>query len=178
MGQKRARILAAVAILASAIGAAWAAAVFQPKPGGGNSVWYVTPVLLSAVVFMTVGRRSIGGVWVPIGATLGFVLIGLWSIGFFFAPAALLLLATGATHVAYVSAIRPQWRVLLIPLWVLVGASGMCVVFLTCHQVQSFGRGSEAPFIIEGTGVFVVLVSLIGLASLIQSLLTKFGASR
>jgi hypothetical protein len=58
MRQKQARILAAVAIAASAIGAAWAAAVFPPTPGRGNLVWYVAPVLLSAAVYFAVSRRN------------------------------------------------------------------------------------------------------------------------
>lgn len=108
MGQKRARMLAAVAIAASVCGAGWAAVVFPPTRHSGNLVWYIAPMLLSAAVFVAVGRRSLSGVWVPVGGALGLVVLGAWSVGIFFAPAALILIAGGVVGPIAADNIRPS----------------------------------------------------------------------
>jgi hypothetical protein len=181
MPLKVARILAAMAVAACAIGTARAAVVIRTNTGGPPDVlflWTIAPFLFAATVLLSVGRRSFGAVWVPIGAMLGFVVLASWSLGLFFGWAALLLLGSGAAHVA---AVRAGRMAFLIPVWALIGASGMCAVFFAYHQlmVAWLGGGQiiEAPLIEIGAEVFVALSALVVLASAVRSRLLKSASS-
>jgi len=65
-----------------------------------------------------------GPLWTCAGAMCGFVVLALWSIGGFFYPAALAMLAAAVVHTAQASR-QTTWRVVAGLLWMVAGVSGL-----------------------------------------------------
>jgi hypothetical protein len=107
--------------------------------------------------------------WVAIGLCCGFVVLAAWSLGLFFVWSALWLLAAGIAHAV---AIRAGWRVVVIPGWFALGASGLCAAFFAYGQIRaafSGGQTIEAPIVVAGTWVFVSLIAVFSLGAVLQS---------
>jgi hypothetical protein len=72
----------------------------------------------------------------------------------------------------HLAAIRPRWRTLLAPLWLLEGAGAVAAVFFVRDALlnSEYMQVTHAPAVVWGTSLFVaVLVGLLlvyGLASL------------
>ena len=101
----------------------------------GNGLYYFLALPLAFSIAGTAAshRNSIGPMWAAIGGLFGCVLVGALSVGRFFAPAAIALLAAGAAHLV---AERPRWCALIIPLWIAVGLFAIPVVSLGAAVMQ------------------------------------------
>jgi hypothetical protein len=124
-------------------------------------LWALVPVTSAAWVSWLIRRRSLAGVWVLSGVSLGFVVLAAWSIGFFFAPSALVLLAAAVGHSV---SMRPGWQALLIPAWFIAGPTGLCALFFVQAQLVVTVQGgqlTEAPAIVAGTELFVGVAALL-----------------
>ncbi len=86
------------------------------------------PILVSIVGLFAARCERDWATWTVIGVLWGLVIAGAWSIGLYFAPAALLLSASG---LARADARRTWWNALLIPLWMIEGVSTTAMLFLT-----------------------------------------------
>ena len=86
------------------------------------------PILVSIVGLFASRSERDWPTWTVIGVLWGLVIAGAWSIGLYFAPAALLLSASG---LARADARRTWWNALLIPLWMIEGVSATAMLFLT-----------------------------------------------
>jgi hypothetical protein len=171
-----ARLLAALALAAGAIGAVRAASVMAANSGfpfDARLLWCAVPLLSATLLVFAAGRRSLWSVWTPIGACSGFVVLTAWSLGLFFGPSTLLMLASGVAHGA---AVRPGREAALAPLWFFFGATGFCAVLLVFHQVVRLiyrGQFSEPGIITVGTAVFVGLLMLLGVRGWIRAFRTN-----
>jgi hypothetical protein len=85
------------------------------------------PILLTIVGLWAARGDRDWVTWTAIGGLWGFVIVGAWSVGLFFVPAALLLSASG---LARVDARRAWWNVLLVPLWAIEGVSAIAILLL------------------------------------------------
>lgn len=91
------------------------------------------PILLAINgLFGTLGNRN-WVIWTAIGGLWGFVVIGAWSIGLFFIPAAVLLSASG---LARAESRRNWWNLVLGPLWIVEGVSATASFFLGLAVVR------------------------------------------
>ena len=156
-----ARALAAASIVAWLIGVVRIALALSANTGGppdaSTMLWMLAPLASAAALLWSTGRTSMAAVWVPVGFCWGFVVVSAWSLGLFFAWTALLLFAAGVTHSV---AINPGWSVTLVPVWFLLGATGLCVAVLLIHQVRG-GQYGEAELIIYGARAFTALAALV-----------------
>jgi hypothetical protein len=122
-------------------------------------LWTLVPVMSAASVLWLIGRRSLSAVWVAAGVSLGFVVLGAWSVGLFFAPSAVLLLAAAGVHTV---SVRAGWRAILVPAWLLIGATGLCALFFAYHQIVAWRQDAQltqAPAIVAGTALFFGLAA-------------------
>jgi hypothetical protein len=162
------RILAALAFALSVLGIIPAVQVVRADSGSaldGRVLWALVPILSTAGVCLLASRPRLEPIWLLTGTCWGFVVLGAWSLGLFFAPAALLLLFAAGAHVATV---RLTWRAFLIPAWFLAGASGVSVLFLARDEALAMSRGGPimvAPVIVAGLWVFAVLVVFLVVAT-------------
>ncbi len=140
--------------------------VFVANTGSGPGtlgLWMVVPIALGALAIAAVRTESIGFVWVSVGAVWGFVILGAWSLGTFFAWEALALLAAGLIHLV---GIGPRWKLLLVPLWLIAGACGLSVLFLV-RDIAQTGPGEfvdHAPAVMFGSWISAAAVTLLGAA--------------
>ena len=156
-----ARALAAASIVAWLIGVVRIALALSANTGGppdaSTMLWMLAPLASAAAVLWSTGRRSLAAVWVPVGFCWGFVVVSAWSLGLFFAWTAFLLFTSGVTHCV---AIKPRWSLTLVPVWSLLGATGLCGAVLLIHWLRG-DRYGEAEIIIHGARTFTVLVALV-----------------
>ena len=89
----------------------------------------VVPIALTIVGLLATRGNRIEVKWAAVGALWAFVIAGAWSVGFFFAPAAILLLASGVVE-AHARGTR-LWNGVFALLWMLEGLFGLAVVMLT-----------------------------------------------
>jgi hypothetical protein len=151
MASRVTRILAGLAFLAAVVGILLATSVVADN----RLLWGLVPVMTAGCVFWLVRRRNLAAVWALTGVCLGFVVLAVWSIGVFFAPAALLL---AATAVAQSVSVRAGWQALLVPAWLLAGPTGLCALFFVRDQAVAkshVGQFTEAPAIVAGARLFV-----------------------
>lgn len=147
--------------------------VFVANSGQGPGLlglWMLIPIALSAAAIAAVRSPSIGLMWAIVGAVWGFVIIAMWSLGPFFAWEGFSLLAAGACHTIAAGA---RWRLLLVPLWLVAGASALCPVFLVVDLVrEASSHGSmtvtHAPAIVYGSEIWVGAATLLGAIALIS----------
>jgi hypothetical protein len=95
------------------------------QAGSSPSTAFVMPLLLSTSGVLASYWGSVRGLWLSAGAMCAFVVLSLWSGGAYFAISSLLLLA--AAVVAFVAL---QQRDAVVTLFWLVGASGVCLLFV------------------------------------------------
>lgn len=79
------------------------------------------------------------------------------SQGLFFVWTALFLLAAGVAHGV---AVEDRRRLTLLPIWFLLGATGMCAAILVFHWLRG-GQHGEAELVIGGSRLFAALVVLV-----------------
>lgn len=161
MASKTTRILAGLGLILAV--AAVVPATFIVRDS--RLLWTLVPVITAAWVFWLIRRRNLAGVWVLSGVSLGFVVVAAWSIGFFFAPGAVVLLATAVGHSV---SMRPGRQALLIPAWFVAGPTGLCALFFVWHRLVVTVHGgqlTEAPAIAVGTRLFAGVVALLLLAT-------------
>jgi hypothetical protein len=122
-GRRIAVVIAVLAFVAALIGPVRVTRVFEANTGHGPGLlglWMIEPILFGAIAIAAVMADAPAVTWTMTGAVWGFVILGAWSLGSFFAWEGLLLLA-GATVHAYAS--RMRWRALAIPIWLVLGAA-------------------------------------------------------
>ena len=132
---KRSAIIVAWSGLAlSVIAVAAAVRLFRSSSAGSVSYYLLGLPLTFAIATVAASRAdSIGPMWAAIGAMVGFVIVSSFSIGGFFAPAAVALIVAGFAHLA---AVRSLWRKLTAPFWALVGVFAIPVFFFAAAVVQ------------------------------------------
>jgi hypothetical protein len=171
-----ARALAAASIVAWLIGVVRIALVLSANAGGppdaSTMSWMLAPLASAAAVLWSTGRRSLAAVWVPVGFCWGFVVVSAWSLGLFFAWTAFLLFASGVTHGV---ALKPRWSLTLVPVWFLIGATGLCGVVLLIHRLRG-GQYGEAEIIVHGARLFIALVAVVVAGASARRLLPRRGA--
>ena len=169
-----ARALAAASIVAWLFGVVRIGQTISANAGGppdaSTMVWMLAPLASAVTVLWAADRRSLAAVWVPIGLCSGFVVVAAWSLGLFFAWTAFLLLASGVMHGV---AIKPRWSLTLVPVWFLLGATGLCVVVLLSHRMRG-GQYGEAEIIIHGARVFTALAALVIAGASTRRLLNSY----
>src|SRR5436853_3812970 len=109
-----AMVAAAIGLVASLVAPFRVVHVFVANSGSGPGIqgfWMVVPIALGALAIVAVRTESIGFVWVIVGAVWGFVILGAWSLGTFFAWEALALLVAGLLHLAVIGR---GWKLLLV----------------------------------------------------------------
>jgi len=114
------------------------------SPGGEEEgrilLFTAVPIFLAIIgLFGTLVYRT-WVIWTAIGGLWGFAIIGAWSIGLFYVPAALLLSAAGLAHV---DARRSWWNFVLVPLWIVEGVSSTAILFLAitvARELLGYGR--------------------------------------
>ena len=133
-------------------GAAW--------PDAG-AFWTLIPLASAIGVLLLARNPRTGLVWTLTGACWGLVVLGMWSVGPFFAVPGVLLIAASVSHSV---AARAKWRVVLSPLWLLLGATSLCPLFWMWHQAMARrmgGQMSEGEAIVWGTWMFVGLTAVL-----------------
>jgi hypothetical protein len=166
MASRLTRLLVALACVAWVVGVFRAAAVFRINAGhvpGPLFLWTLVPLFSAVGAFVAAQRRSIGPIWALTGTCCGFVVLAAWSLGPFFTWTGLALLGAAVAHTM---AVRARWWAALIPVWFLIGATGLCPVLLAYHQIgalRSGGQIIEAPLIVNGSWVFACLVGLLAI---------------
>jgi hypothetical protein len=115
--------------------------------------WAVLPLAMTVGGMLTTLGESVALVWSCVGALCGFVVLAAWSLGPFYGFAALALLLAALVHLA---AVRPRWKVVLAPVWLLTGASSVDVVILIRDWSQESATHHiiEAPAVIWGGWLF------------------------
>jgi len=129
----------------------------------------ILPIAAGVIALAAVRTQSIGWMWSAIGAVWGFVVIAAWSLGPFFAWEGLALLVAGVLHLITVG---PWWRLLLVPLWLVAGATALCPLFLAVDVAREMLSGgsmtvTHAPAVVFGSYLFVAVVMLLGAIELI-----------
>lgn len=121
--------------LALSVAACVASIRLTRSSGVGSGFYYFMglPLVVGMIAVAASRAGVIGPMWAAIGAMGGVVIVGAWSIGAFFAPAALALLVAGIAHLV---AVKSPWRTLTAPLWALVGLFAIPVVFFVAAVVQ------------------------------------------
>jgi hypothetical protein len=103
------------------------------------------PILLTIGGLFASQRDRDWVTWTAIGGLWGFVVLGAWSIGLFFVPAAIFLLASGLLRA---DARRNWWNVVLVPLWMLQGVCATAMLFLVVTVAREILGG--ARFVLPG----------------------------
>jgi hypothetical protein len=157
MASRMTRILAGLGLILAIVGVLPATAIVRDS----RLLWTLVPVMSAAWVFCLIPRRGFAAVWVLTGVSLGFVVLAAWSIGLFFAPSALLLVATAVGHSV---SMRAGWQAVLVPAWLLAGPTGLCVLFFVRDQMLAKSQGeelTEAPAIVAGTRLFLAVAAFL-----------------
>ena len=143
---KRSAIIAAWSGLAlSVIAIAAVVRLFRSSSVGSVSYYLLGLPLTFAIAAVAASRAgSTGPMWAAIGAMVGFVIVSLFSIGGFFAPAAVALLVAGFAHLV---AVKSRWRTLTAPFWAFVGVFATPVILFVVAVVQ---RMSGAAIVFPG----------------------------
>lgn len=172
MAVRTARIVAVVAFIASLAAVVPAALVVRVAPGSIVDVrllWVLLPISACSGVVVLAGRTSVAPVWFLTGACWGFVVLGAWSLGLFFAPAALFLLGAAIAHLVIA---RPGFRAAVAPLWFLWGATGVAALFFVRDWAVAFFGSLEitsAPAIVAGTWAFAALTPIVAITRIFES---------
>src|SRR5581483_2932056 len=169
--RRAAFFIGSLSVAFAILGMARAAAVLYQNRASAADMrrlfdWAVMPLAVTGAGTIAMLGGSIAPVWLCVGALWGFVVLGAWSLGPFYAVAALVLLFAALVHLAA----QPSWKVLVVPLWLLTGASSLAVVMLMLDWSYQ-GRGyeiTEAPVVVFGSWIFVESVATLGAVRLLR----------
>jgi hypothetical protein len=153
-------VLASSSLAVCVLGSMAAAAMFRGTRDVRILAWMALPLgMATAGVSATLGGQ-IGPIWFCTGTLFGFVVLAAWSLGGFYAAGALLMLIAAVAHL---TGIRPRWRVLLAPLWLLAGVGFPAVVFWVRDRVQERDTFhiQEAPAVVWGGWLFLVMCGIL-----------------
>jgi hypothetical protein len=132
--------------------------------------WAVLPLVLAGTTFVQLLRRAHpGGIWLPLGALVGFSFLSLLSVGAAYVLGALVLIAAGAIDLYGRGASRDSLSAFL---YFCTGASAIAVMFLVRNMLGEWrgGRTPRAPILVDGAFVFA--------GALLMLLLTTIGRRR
>ena len=141
-------MLAFASLWAALIGSIYAAVVFPKNPA---VLWAAFPIGLATAGLAATRTDRISTLWMPIGGLWGFAILGAWTLGGFFAPAAWLLTLAGTAHVVR---IRSWWHAVVLPFWLLAGASSVAVMFFVRDEIERTTT-TQAPAVVFGVWLFV-----------------------
>jgi hypothetical protein len=131
----------------------------------GFMYWNFVPMLAAVVSTLASFDSRPPVMWIAAGALCGFTILGAWSLGTFYAPAALLAIAAAAAETI---AARSWFTAMTTPLWLIAGASSMAVMVIAADIIrQSSGRGigvTHAPAVVFGGWLFIGALSAIAIA--------------
>jgi hypothetical protein len=163
--RRNAFLLAALSVALCVIGSGRAVVVFRHNAADSAEVarlftWMGLPLALAVAGMLTTLSESVGPLWLSVGALFGFVVAAAWSLGLFYAYAALTLLAAAVVHLL---TIRERWRLLLAPLWFLAGFGGLFTMFLIRHWAQesAYHHTVEASAVVWGGWLFAVVSGIL-----------------
>jgi hypothetical protein len=124
--------------------------------------WTAMPLIFSVVGMLASLGPYIGPIWLSTGALFAVVVLGAWSLGLFYAYTALLMFVAAIIHLV---AVRAGWKTLLVPLWMLAGAGGLCGLLFLRDMLQSNGlvNVTHAPIVVWGSDGFVAASVLLAL---------------
>jgi hypothetical protein len=131
-------------------------------------MWMALPMTLGVAGMISSLSRWMGPIWLCTGGLFGFMILAAWSLGLFYAYAALVMFVAALVHLATV---RPRWKSLLAPLWLLNGAGSVAALFFVRDVLRSseYRHVTYAPAIVWGSSLFValsvVLLLVYGLAA-------------
>ena len=153
ISRRLATISAMLGLIAALVAPFRVERVFVANTGqgpGNTGFWMIVPIALAAAALAAVRAQSAGWIWGIVGAVWGFVIIAAWSLGTFFAWEGLALLVAGILHLIAVNA---RWRALLVPLWLIAGATSLGPVFLAVdvtRELRSHGSMivTHAPVVV------------------------------
>jgi hypothetical protein len=169
MGEKPRQVAFVVASLSVALcvlGSMRAVATFRANLTPFNRadtvvlMWMVLPMTLGAAGMMSSLSRWMGPIWLCTGGLFGFVILAAWSLGLFYAYAAVVMLVAALVHL---TAVRPHWRTLLAPLWLLNGAGAVAAVFFVRDVLQNneYMHVTHAAAVVWGTWLFIAVSLLL-----------------
>ena len=166
LARRLATIAALLGLVAALIAAVRVNQAFVTNTGHGPGLlglWVMLPIGLAALAIAAVRAPSIGFVWAIVGAVWGFMILGAWSLGPFFAWEALALLVAGILHLVAAGA---RWKLLLVPLWLIAGATALCPVLLAVDMIREarshgFLTVTHAPAIVYGSVLWAAAVALL-----------------
>ena len=160
--------LSAIATGSAAIAAINVVRILGRETSPVAVVWLASMIAVTATGIFGAKSRAAAIVWGTSGGVFGFVAIASGSIGVFFAPAALLLLAAG---IAASIDERVGWRTLWMPIYLFVGATAMAAVTLLMASLQGsvisrpgFSQQSKLvppAIVFWGSAAFVVLIVIL-----------------
>jgi hypothetical protein len=131
----------------------------------GFMYWNAVPMLAAVASTLASFDSRATVMWMAAGALCGFTILGAWSLGLFYAPAALTAIAAA---VAGTVAARSWFAALTAPLSLIAGASSMAVMFSAADIIrQSNGQGisiTHAPAVVFGNWLFVAALAAIAIA--------------
>jgi hypothetical protein len=132
----------------------------------GFMYWNVVPMLAAVVSTLASFDSRATVMWIAAGALCGFTILGAWSLGGFYAPAALLAITAA---IAGTVAARSWFTAIIAPLLLIAGASSLAVMFFVADIIRQL-NGHEigvthAPAIIFGSWLFVAAGVAIAIAS-------------
>jgi hypothetical protein len=173
LARRLATIAALLGLVAALIAPFRVNQVFVANSGHGPGLlglWMMLPIVLGALAIAAVRTASIGFVWAIVGAVWGFMILGAWSLGLFFAWEALALLVAGILHLIAVGA---RWRLLLVPLWLIAGAAALCPILFAVDLIrqersQGYMTVTHAPAIVYGSWLWAAAVALLCTIELIS----------
>ena len=177
MSEKRrqaAFVVASLSVALCVLGSMRAVATFRANLTQFNRadisvlMWMALPMTLGVAGMISSLSLWMGPIWLCTGGLFGFVILAAWSLGPFYAYAALTMFVAALVHL---STVRPRWRTLLAPLWMLNGAGAVPAVFFVRDALQNSEHDyvTHAAAVVWGTWLFVavsaVLLLVYGLAA-------------
>src|SRR4029453_8704479 len=132
----------------------------RPRAHPAVLAWTALPLGLATVGMLSSLSRWMGPIWLCTGGLFGFVVLGAWGLGLFYSYGALVMFTAALIHLV---AVRPGWRAVLAPLWMLAGAGGVSTAFFLRDVLQSsrFVHVTHAPIVVWGSWLFVAMSVLL-----------------
>jgi hypothetical protein len=153
-------VMASLSVALSVLGSMRAVATFRANLTPFNRadivvlVWMALPMTLGVAGMISSLSRWMGPIWLCTGGLFGFVILAAWSLGLFYAYAALTMFVAALVHL---TTVRPRWRTLFAPLWLLDGAAALAAVFFVGDALLNSEsmQVTHAPAVVWGTSLFV-----------------------
>ena len=154
--KRAAFFVACLSVALCVLGSMRAVATFRANLTPLNSAdiavlaWMALPLALATTGMLASLSRWMGPIWICTGALFGFVIVAAWSLGLFYGYGALVMFVAALIHLA---AVRPGWKTVLVPLWMLAGTSGVSAVFFVRDVFQSneYQYVTHAPIVVWGS---------------------------